>query len=96
VIRYELIVDGKTVAIALPVTDGNSAAEMAFEGEGIDEIKSLLLRQCGAFGHGMSEVTTAYDLDYALNSPAMREFNAVLVEGDIDSYDPKIPDGAMT
>lgn len=101
-IRYQLNqnYDQTPIFISLSVDDGNSSALLQFEGEAqsVEIAKFELLQQYGAFGHGMEEVTTGYDLSAALNSPGMTRFNPKILEGKeiVGKYDPKIPDGAIT
>lgn len=52
----------------------------------------------GAFGHTIEENTSPIDLDAALKSPVFKDYLVELIEGEdlTRSYDPGIPEGAIT
>jgi hypothetical protein len=86
--------------VSLFVTDGNESNEQVWEGDefAVQNYRFLLQNAYGAFGHSFdTEFTTPIDLHYAVMSN-LADFNPQVVEGAelVESYDPGIPEGAVT
>jgi hypothetical protein len=92
--RYRL--DIYDVVVSLEAVSPNTPALVAYEGDadGIDVVKWNLSNAYGAFGHSFDpESTTATDLDYALFSTFPGDVTRLTAA---PSYDPGIPQGAVT
>ena len=88
------------VSVALGVDDGNESAPQEWEGDQnlIGWFKSKLETAYGAFGHLFgTEFATPIDLHYAVFSN-LAVYDPVVVEGAelVETYDPGIPEGAIT
>jgi|GEM_PF-2044325 len=99
-IRYRLSWLEDEVIVSLDVKDPNEIAPIKYEGEAylIKSVRLWLEKEDGAFGHIIGDRTCAIDLDAAMHSDAMQQFEPELIEGGelVKSYDPGIPDGAVT
>lgn len=86
--------------VSLAVTDGNESDEQNWEGDefAVKGYRFLLQNAYGAFGHSFDpEFATPIDLHYAVFTN-LADFNPQVVEGAelVETYDPGIPDGAVT
>lgn len=87
-------------SVSLSVDDGNESAPQEWEGDPglIGWFRSRLGDTYGAFGHLFdTEFATPIDLHYAVFSTLV-DYEPVVVEGAelVKTYDPGIPDGAIT
>lgn len=77
----------------------NTPSKIVYEGDKllITKIKHQIDRAYGAFGHLMSaDSATAIDFQHVMTAQ-MKEFSPELIAGKLlESYDPEIPDGAVT
>ena len=88
------------VTVSLFASDGNESAPQEWDGdEDIVKAYRFLLRDAyGAFGHSFDpEFANPIDLHYAVFTN-LADFNPQVVEGAelVETYDPGIPDGAVT
>lgn len=99
-IKYRLQIGESAIEVLIAVEDGNATGELLYEGdaERVASFRSLLAYQYGAFGHLIGSATTPIDLDAAMRSPAMAQWQPELIEGAalVASYDPAIPEDAVT
>lgn len=95
--KFQVSVNGQPIEVWVDTTNPNRSVEIEFS-ENVEEFKEWLSYQYGAFGHLIGDATSPIDLDYALTTPeAKQKYNPRLVgEGVVTSYDPDIPDGAVT
>lgn len=92
--RYQVRV--YNVTVSLDAETHNTPAPVTYDGnpDAVYVLKQRLTNAYGAFGHGFDpEVTTATDLDYALFSTFPGDVTRLT---DAPSYDPGIPQGAVT
>ena len=85
------------LTVSINAEDSNTAAPITYEGSGASVlvVKDMLDGASGAFGHLFDpESSTPTDLDYALFS-TFGESNVERL-GPTPSYDPGIPEGAVT
>lgn len=99
---FKLDVCFENMYLVLDVNTPNQSAPLQIEG-GSQEKKDLVIdmirRSYGAFGHTMTPNSmTAIDLDYVANNYLAYEFTTAIVEGAelVETYDPGIPEGAIT
>lgn len=100
-IRFELKVDQVVpMSVSLDADRPNQSTPIIYEGTdyAVGEVKPVLRSCYGAFGHSIGDSTSPIDLDFAMKSPKMKQFQPVLIEGAelVKVYDPGIPDGAVT
>ncbi|MBW4478612.1 MAG: hypothetical protein KME54_17570 [Tolypothrix brevis GSE-NOS-MK-07-07A] len=93
-IKYEIKVGSSTIYVSLAAKSSNERAMLVYEGNDISGFKLFLESSYGAFGHIIGQATTPIDLHYAMSN--QKQFDARLIEGEITSYDPEIPDDAVT
>jgi hypothetical protein len=91
-------IDDESAVISLDVEDGNQYGKAEMEGDKplINVIEGYMLTASGAFGHRINlDSVSAIDLDYALRSSYLA---VEITEGKeiVESYDPGIPEGALT
>lgn len=96
--RTEVTIDGNKIELVLPVDNGNESSPILFVGDPMLEwrVNSYLETAFGAFGHRISPSSVnAIDLHAALNQSP---FTVTILEGEelVKTYDPEIPEGAMT
>ncbi|MEH1789643.1 MAG: hypothetical protein V7L23_29835 [Nostoc sp.] len=95
--KYQLI---NEVIVVLNVTSGNEKSKIIYEGDldSIAVIRNFLETSYGAFGHIIGDATTPIDLHYAFSSKQAQQFQPKLLEGEdlVKSYNPEIPDNAVT
>lgn len=86
--------------VSLSVTDGNESGKQNWEGDefAVKGYRFMLQDAYGAFGHTLgTEFATPIDLHYAVFTK-LAEFDPQVVEGAdlVETYDPGIPEGAVT
>lgn len=87
-------------SVSLYVSNGNEPGQQNWEGDEfiVKSYRFLLRDAYGAFGHSFDpEFATPIDLHYAVFTN-LADFNPQVVEGAelVETYDPGIPDGAVT
>lgn len=94
--KYRII--SSNVIVTLKAEGPNSSGEINYEGESFNK-KLVIFRlsgASGAFGHSFYPLSsTPIDLDFVLKQTFGKEDIEVLGEV-IISYDPEIPEGALT
>ncbi len=101
-IKYQVTDDVlRIINIELDADTGNSFASIEITGDADLKaiVEDILATSYGAFGHSIgSNATSPIDLDAALKSPNFDTFAVELIEGFelVSSYDPGIPEGAVT
>lgn len=95
-IKYEIKVGSSTIYISLNANSPNERGLIIYEGNSssVSNFKTFIEKSYGAFGHIIGQATTPIDLHYAMSN--QQQFKAILIEGEITSYDPEIPDGSIT
>jgi hypothetical protein len=100
VIKYLVTVEQESVEIAINVSYPNEKAEIQYSGDkvAIALFSKWLGRQSGAFGHLIGQATSPIDLHCVLSKPEAKQYQPQIIEGKelVKSYDPQIPDGAIT
>ena len=96
---FKILFDNET-SVTLSVANGNESAPQEWNGdEDIVKAYRFLLRDAyGAFGHKLgTEFATPIDLHYAIFTN-LADFDPQVVEGAelVETYDPGIPEGAVT
>lgn len=90
----------REITVSLAVNSPHETAEIIYSGDNFltAHIKEILSLSIGAFGHSIGSSTTAIDLNAALKSDRFKEYKVELIEGGelVKSYDPGIPEGAVT
>jgi hypothetical protein len=89
---------GNGTAVSLYVANGNESAKQNWEGDSVKSFRFMLQNAYGAFGHTLgTEFATPIDLHYAVFSN-LADFDPQVVEGAelVETYDPGIPEGAVT
>jgi hypothetical protein len=89
------------VFLSLESTSKNQPAPLKIEGspEKVAQVRELLDGAYGAYGHIFDiEITTPLDLYFAAKNYLNTEFTPIVVEGAelVETYDPGIPEGAVT
>lgn len=93
---YKYLIKHLDVTVTLQAKGPNSSGKIIYEGENREFVMLKLSSTYGAFGHGFNaKGDTPIDLDCALISTFGNDNIEVLGEI-IESYDPEIPEGAMT
>lgn len=99
-IKFRLQIGEASVEVSIAVDDGNKTGIIEYEGDAdiVELLRDLLAFEYGAFGHLIGSATTPIDLDAAMKSPALAQWQPELIEGAelVASYDPGIPEGAVT
>ena len=95
-LKYEVNFQGSIFFVSLDSSSGNARSQINYEGADSTELRSLVSRMTGAFGHLIGEYTTPIDLHCAFLNQG--ELLATLIEGKelVKSYDPEIPEGSVT
>jgi hypothetical protein len=94
---YSYRVSSYNVTVSVTAPTNNTSAPITYEGQGagLEIVRLMLNNAYGAFGHLFNpEASTPTDLDYALFS-TFGESNVERL-GPTPSYDPGIPEGAVT
>lgn len=92
---YEYKVLPYDVIVTLKAKGPNSSGIVKYEGKDRNLVIFLLSRATGAFGHiFFPENTTPIDLHYALHSTFKGKIETL--GHDVGTYDPEIPEGAVT
>lgn len=90
----------REITASIAVNSPHETAEIIYSGDEFlaQQVKEVLSLSIGAFGHLIGSKTTAIDLDAALKSDRFKEYKVQLIEGEdlVKSYDPGIPEGAIT
>lgn len=100
-VSYQIKLPIGTVIISLEVDDPNTPVALNYSGEpqAIALVQEVLQSSCGLYGHLIGDRTTAIDLDAAINSQAMNQFQPDLIEGReiIEAYTPEsFPEGMVS
>lgn len=92
---YKYRIKNLDVVVTLKAKGPNSSGKIDYEGKYSDLAKIMLDGESGAFGHiFFPDSSTPIDLDYVLKSKF--KDNVEVLGKEVESYDPEIPEGAVT
>lgn len=93
--KYRVKSGDRQIEVTIATSSPNERALIQYSPDDA-EFRDWLESERGAFGHIIGDTTSAIDLHYVMNTDAAKQYKPELIEGDVDSYDPEIPDGSMT